>query len=70
MVLINLGTKPVSDLTLSLAESPLSGSYQGFVLLGTGEPGELTFDEQGGFAAYQPTTVLPASSSLMIQFLK
>ena len=70
LVVINLGLKPVSGLTLSLAEGPLSGKFTGYVLLGTGEPRTLTADAQGGFSAYQPAAELPAYSSLIIQLLK
>jgi hypothetical protein len=40
------------------------------MLLGTGEPGVLEANAQGGFTAYQPAPELPASSSLIIQLLK
>lgn len=70
LVVLNLGSRVLDDLTLSLAEGLASGSYHAYVLLGTGEPGELLVDEQGGFADYQPTTTLPASSSLIIQLRK
>lgn len=70
LVVINLGNKPVSGLSLSLAQGPLSGKYTGYILLGTGEPGVLEANAQGGFAAYQSASELPASSSLIIQLLK
>lgn len=69
LVVINLGTQLLSDLTFSLGQGPLSGKYRGTVLLGAGEPGELISSAEGGFMDYQPIAELPASSSLIIQFL-
>jgi glycosidase len=70
LVVINLGNKPVSGLSLLLAQGTLSGKYTGYLLLGTGEPGVLEANAQGGFTTYQPAPELPASSSLIIQLLK
>jgi alpha-amylase len=70
LVLINLGTRNLTDLTVSLAKGPLSGSYAATVIYGNGQPGELAFDSQGGFTDYRPTPELAPSSSLIIQLKK
>jgi glycosidase len=70
LVLINLGTRPLTDLVVSLAQGPLTGTYKANVIFGEGQPGDLLFDAQGGFKDYMPTSELSASSSLIIQLKK
>jgi alpha-amylase len=69
LVLINLGSKPVSDYRLSLESSPLKPGVRPAPLLG---PAELSagpvVNAAGGFADYQPIATLPPQSSYVIQF--
>lgn len=67
LVLINLSGSPVSDVHLTLAKGPLSGSYQLASILGTGPFESLQANPQGGFDSYQPVKTLPAYSALILQ---
>jgi glycosidase len=67
LVLINLGGKALSEYTLSLQRSPLSGDYKGILLLGEGEVVELTVTDSGSFEDYQPVEEIPANGTVIIQ---
>lgn len=67
LVVANLGKTDVSDYGLTLAKSPLSGTYSAVALLGQGPFESPTVDGQGGFKSYKPLSSLPALSSLVIQ---
>ena len=67
LVLINLGGKALSEYTLSLQRSPLSGDYKGVLLLGEGEVAELTVTDSGSFEDYQPVAEIPANGTVIIQ---
>jgi glycosidase len=67
LVVINLGGSPVSGVSLSLASSPLSGSYSAAPVLGEGPLSPLTANALGGFDAYRPVPTLPPFGVLVIQ---
>jgi len=67
LVVINLGPEPVTSYPLSLATSPLKGSYHAAVILGAGPAADLAANAQGGFDAYQPVPELPAYGNLILQ---
>jgi alpha-amylase len=67
LVVINLGQDPVTNYHLSLASSPLSGTYRASAIMGNGPATDLAANSQGGFDSYQPVTALPAYSTLLLQ---
>ena len=67
LVIINLGDEAVRDYALSLTEGPLSGSYQGVLLLGDGTVKNLRAGSTGGFEDYQPLGAVPANGVIVIQ---
>jgi len=67
LVLINMSREPVTSLSLSLAEGPLSGKYAANMLHGAGEPGSLQVNSAGGFDVYPLGVEIPANGSLVIQ---
>ena len=67
LVIINLGDEAVRDYALSLTEGPLSGSYQGVLLLGNGTVKNLRAGSTGGFEDYQPLGAVPANGVIVIQ---
>jgi alpha-amylase len=66
MVLINLGSEPVTDYALSLAVSDWQGTLAGSVILGQGEVQPLTWGTDGALADYQPLASLPPYSTMLI----
>ena len=68
-VLINLGSKPVSDYRLSLESGLLKPSARPALLLGEADlSAGPAVNATGGFAGYQPIAELPPQSSYVIQF--
>lgn len=70
LVVINLSSKPVGDLHLTLASGPLSGTYLANPALGAGPFAPLSANTSGGFDRYQPTPSLPAFGALVLQLLE
>ena len=69
-MLINLGSKPVSDYRLSLESGPLKPGARPALLLGEADlSAGPVVNEAGGFADYQPIAELPPQSSYVIQFV-
>jgi glycosidase len=69
LVLINLGSKPVSDYTLNLEGSPLtSGDYLLAPLLDAGSFEPSTVRATGGFENYRPLPELPPYGRFILQF--
>jgi glycosidase len=67
LILFNLSSAPVTNYSLRLSDSPLSGSYTLTPLLGAGDFAPLTVDAQGGFSGYTPLPEIPPYGRLMIQ---
>ena len=70
LTIVNLGPQPVTAYSLTLESGPLVRN-RGYALL-MGEPGALSAPEisdTGGFASYQPVSVLPPRGTVVIQFL-
>jgi len=69
LVLINLGSKPVTDYRLALPTGPLKPGTRPALLLG---PADLVsgpaVNAAGGFADYKPIAVLAPKASYIIQF--
>jgi len=70
LVLINMSSLPVSDYSLRLETSSLSGSYTIMPLLGFGEFPSLQVNEQGGFTEFLPMPELPANGRIILQLQK
>jgi alpha-amylase len=69
LVLVNLGSKPVTDYDLSLASGPLKPGARPALLLGQAEElADPAINDAGGFTAYRPIAALPPHASYMIQF--
>jgi hypothetical protein len=69
-VLINLGSKPVSEYQLSLESGPLQPGARPALLLGDAElSAGPVVNEAGGFSGYNPIAELPPQSSYVIQFV-
>ncbi len=67
LVIINLGSKPVSDYALSLEQGPLSGEYDPAPLLDIGPFVPPTVTAEGGFENYQPLPELPPFARYILQ---
>jgi glycosidase len=70
LVLINLGSKPVSDYQLALEAGPLQPGVRPALLLGEAElnAGPVV-NAGGGFAGYRPIAELPPQASYVIQLM-
>ena len=70
LVLVNLGSKPVSEYRLSLESSPLKPGARPALLLGEADlSAGPVVNEAGGFEDYRPIATLPPQSSYVIQFV-
>ena len=70
LVLVNLGSKPVSDYRLSLESGPLQPGARPALLLGEADlSAGPVVNAAGGFAGYKPIAELPPQSSYVIQFV-
>jgi alpha-amylase len=70
LVLINLGSKPVSGYRLSLESGSLEPGARPALLLGEADlSAGPAVNAAGGFADYQPIATLPPQSSYVIQFV-
>ncbi len=70
LLLVNLGTKPVSEYRLSLESGPLKPNVRPALLLGEADlSAGPTVNEAGGFTGYKPVVELPPQSSYVIQFV-
>ena len=67
LILCNLDTKPVENLTLNLSSGLTPGTYQPRLLLGESSLAVLTVNAQGGFFTYQPLDSLPVGANLILQ---
>ena len=67
LVLTNLGSKPISDYTLSLETSLLSGNYLLAPLLDIDSFISPTVQADGGFENYQPLSQLPPYGRFILQ---
>jgi alpha-amylase len=72
LILVNLGSREISEYNLSLRDGPLAGEYQIELLYGDVHPdGEAisapAANGRGGFDAYQPGLVLPPFSTVIVQ---
>ncbi len=70
LVLINMSSSPVSDYSLRLENSSLSGNYTVSPLLGYGEFASIQVNEQGGFTGYLPMPEIPANGRIILQIKK
>ena len=70
LVLVNLGSKPVSEYQLSLESGLLKPGVRPALLLGEADlSAGPVVNAAGGFAGYQPIAELPPQSSYVIQFV-
>jgi glycosidase len=70
LVMVNLGSKPVSEYQLSLAASRLKPGARPALLLGEADLGAgPAVNKSGSFTGYKPIAELPAQSSYVIQFV-
>jgi len=68
LVLVNLSGEPISDCSLSVAQSDLAeGSYTLAAIMGGGDFAALTVDGSGGFSDYVPVSQLPPYSTFILQ---
>jgi glycosidase len=67
LVLINLGSEPVSDYELNLAKGPLSGSVTAVEVLHGTAVTSPTITPEGGFKAYKPLDTLAPQTGYVIQ---
>jgi len=70
LVLLNLGSEPVTDYKLRLSSGPLSGKYSVTPLLGFGDFDTPQIDSQGGFENYIPIPEIPAYGRIVLQLMK
>jgi len=70
LVLINLGSKPVSDYQLALESGPLQPGLRPALLMGEADAlAGPAVNAAGGFADYRPIATLPPYASYIIQLL-
>ncbi|GAB4447118.1 MAG: alpha-amylase family glycosyl hydrolase [Anaerolineales bacterium] len=67
LVLIHIGSAPLSDYQLDLSSGPLAGQYTAASLLDASTPAPLTANDKGGFDGYVPLPELPPYSVFVIQ---
>jgi glycosidase len=67
LVLINLGSDPISDYALQLEQSPLTGEYEIIPILYDGEFSSPTITAEGGFEDYQPISEIPPYGRFIMQ---
>jgi len=67
LVLANLSSEPVSEYSLSLDKSPLSGNYNLAPLLDSGMFTTLSANTQSGFENYKPLPELPPYGRFILQ---
>jgi alpha-amylase len=68
LVLINLGSQPISDYALNLAEGPLSGEYLPAPLQEGGQFTSPIVTDLGGFENYRPVPEIPPYGRFIVQF--
>ncbi len=68
LVLINLGKSAVSDYSLSADWSPLSGEWNGQLILGGGTVTRLKLGERGAIQNYTPVSTLAPFSTTIVRF--
>ncbi len=69
LVIINMDDQPMTDYSLTVAESALSGVGEVLsLLLGEGEITAPELDASGGFSEYKPMETLPAYSTTIIRW--
>jgi glycosidase len=67
LVLVNLGSTPVTDIRLSLERGPLCGVTRASVVFGTGTVEPPTITPEGGFLDYVPLAELEPRSTTVIR---
>ncbi|MEP0804083.1 MAG: alpha-amylase [Chloroflexota bacterium] len=67
LVLIHIGSAPLSEYKLDLSSGPLAGQYTAASLLDASTPAPLTANDKGGFDGYVPFAELPPYSIFVIQ---
>jgi alpha-amylase len=67
LVLVNLSTKPVQKLLISLKTGPLVGGYHVVPLMGDGLFQDLSANQGGGFDPYQALPEIPPNARLIFQ---
>jgi glycosidase len=68
LVLVNLGTTPVTDLKLSWSASDLKGTYKPTFLMGKGTNTTLAVDGKGGVKDFAPLPALAPGETVIIQY--
>jgi alpha-amylase len=69
LVLLNLGSKPITDYALNLAAGPFAAAAQPALLMGAADAlSAPEIDPAGGFTGYRPVATLPPRSTFVLQF--
>jgi glycosidase len=69
LVVVNLGSKPVDEYSLTLPAGPLTDGLQAVLLMGGGQPEAPAINESGGFDGYRPLDTLPPYSSIILRLV-
>jgi glycosidase len=67
LVLINLGSDPISEYALQLDQGPLAGEFEVVPILYDGEFSSPTITAEGGFENYQPLPEIPPYGRFILQ---
>jgi hypothetical protein len=67
LIVINMDQEPMTEYSLSLANSKLSGALTATELMNGAEVTAPTLDEQGGFANYKPIPELAPRTGYVIR---
>lgn len=67
LVVIHIGSAPLTDYKLNLTSGPLAGAYNAASLLDFSAPAALNANDKGGFDGYVPFPELPPYSIFIIQ---
>jgi hypothetical protein len=65
LILLNLGSDAVTDLSLNLAESGLRGKYGLQVIMGGGAGTGLSTNGSGGFTDYKPVSAIAGHGTII-----
>jgi glycosidase len=68
LVMVNLSEESVSGFTLSVNQSPLTGSFGLYPILGDGSTTDLSVNTNGGFDSFNPGIEIPGSTIVIYQF--
>ena len=69
LILINMGNEPLTDLSLTLFDGPLQGSYSIISLLGNITLQTLNSSDSGGFSLIEQSINIPANENAIFQLV-